>query len=70
MGKKDDKDPFGPPRRQDPYVSGYRGGGDPSQTGQSDQGKEGCGEATAKMAIGITTAFLLARLALRSLKSR
>lgn len=64
MAKKDDKDPYGPPRRQDPYVSGYRGGGEASETGQSDEGEDGCGKKTAEM-IAIPVVIALTFMALR-----
>jgi hypothetical protein len=68
MAKKDEnKDPFGPVRKTDPYVSGNAYGNSGGDDGNS--GDKSCGEMTAKLAVGVTTAFLLTRLALRSLKS-
>lgn len=70
MAKKD-KDPYGPVRKQDPYVSGtgrgYINGGEGNGgSGSGGNKDENCGEQTAKMVIVGTAMVLLLRAALRA----
>lgn len=69
---KDKKDPYGPVRKQDPYVTGtgrgYISGGEGNGGNGGGNGgnkDESCGEQTAKMVVVGTALFLTLRALLR-----
>lgn len=77
MAKKDNnKDPYGPVRKTDPYVSGgaygnsggsYKNGGEGGNGGVTppEEDKDSCMVAAAPVVVGIGLVCALARFALR-----